>query len=1854
MKRLVLLIGLFISWTSLFSQTPVIKTIGPAPSDYSSLTAAIAALQVYGLTAPTIWELKAEYTSTVETFPINFPLFTGASATNTLTVRPAADALDINIAGSNATTMVRLNGSRYLIFDGRPGGTGTINLTFSNTLTSGSTVLFINDASNNVFRYCSLKGTANSNSNGVVMFGTTTGSTGNDNNLIEYSDLSNGELQPVNLVCSSGSTAYLNSSNSNNAILNCNLYNWFASSNYSSAINLGTGTTAWRINNNSFYQTAVRNIAVTVPTSVLTISSGGGYTIDSNYVGGDSPHAMVVSNPMKYTTAGILQLFSLTTDIFTRTCIDGNVFRNISFTTSYGSTKNALLYLNNGTFDVGTLAGNQFGSTTQTGSITFTMSSNSNSCRLSGIFIDGTSFGDSLSIRNNTIGSIAVSGTGSTDLCGIASIADLSYVTRFLINNNTLGSPTLGASLSVSGNGSLNGIYCFNKGGASSVVEISNNLVSHLYASNSNTSVVMMYGINVADNTNQSNRYLIHNNLVENLTTIAREAVCGMYVSSTRPGTTIASNEIRNLLNSSTSDGTDQYMYGLITYISNGWIYGNFVHNLNIVSCPFTSRLTGLFLGTSGVVTDTANYVYNNMIQLGIDESGGSTATGLNIFGIFDTDGNQDYFFNSVYVGGIMSGSSTSYSAAFCSNNSSTNKKLFNNIFFNGRSGGTACKHYAIYLAGSGANPAWLQSNHNLFFANGTQGTLGYYGSNKTTMADWRAATGQDYNSTFANPGFINPAGSSTAMNLHLQSPTPAEGTGIPIGGITVDYDGQLRSSLTPTDIGADAGTFISTTDLTPPDILFQQLPMGLTSNRPLTSFARITDNTAVSASPNRPRIYYKRSTDANSFVGNLSTNAGWKYAEATNSSSPYSFTIDYTVLYGGSVSSGTTIQYFVVAQDDVNNLASLPAGASYSVVPPVRNVNGAPASPYSYTVTTNTLSGIITMPSMYASFSGDNGLFAALANSVVTGNITVKITGNLSNENNLHSLGGFAEEPIGSNYSMTVVPANGAEKVISLSADYYEGDMLTFTDARNVTFDGRYNGSGRFLHFRSIKTAQISVIETGSASSNIAFRNCLFESVGTNGYGVFLLDGNHHTISGCMIRDRIDDIGVPYTMITCMGEYTQHDNAITDNEILNFSGYGIDISSSDIGGGWNISGNSLYQTMTSNPAAAAAGIRFIPGEGSSGNTISNNWVGGTAAQCGGGYWLYNESSYAASFKGIEIATGSAGSTSIQGNHVANLHVSTSSNVDFIGISLQNGLFNAGDITGNVVGNADIANSILVDGIYGNTSCKGIEMKGTGTIMNSTIANVVFTTATAPSFYALMVKPSSQGDVLVSKNRILNTGPNSACTYPYGTAGIYIGSLFGSRIMVCDNLVSIGHGYSNSDVYYGILRVGLTDCSRVNVYHNSVYLGGTESAYNSYAFANNYPGNTCLRNNIFYNTRTGGSGKHFSIGAINGTGYLDSDYNDLMATGGTLAVYGTTNATDLTAWRSLSGGDLHSLSTNPNYPSTSNLQIASCPALNNKGIYLPEVTTDYAGTYRGDPPDPGAYEFGGSPSVTTEAASLLTSSSATLNGTVSPNSFTLAPSFEYGPSASYGSVVSASPNPVSGSVTTTVTASLSGLSEGTYHYRTKAVSGALILYGSDQTFTITAMKSLNLTLCLEGLYTGAGTMTQASDANGPYFGAGISDKITVELHDGTTYSTLVQSFPDVDLHTNGTVTQQIPVNLNGSYFITVKHRNSITTVSATPVSFAGSVINYNFTDSQNKAFGNNLKPTTDGRFTFYGGDINQDDILDGSDMATVDNLTAAYAFGYLPEDVNGDGIIDGSDMAVIDNNTALYVAAVYP
>ncbi len=119
------------------------------------------------------------------------------------------------------------------------------------------------------------------------------------------------------------------------------------------------------------------------------------------------------------------------------------------------------------------------------------------------------------------------------------------------------------------------------------------------------------------------------------------------------------------------------------------------------------------------------------------------------------------------------------------------------------------------------------------------------------------------------------------------------------------------------------------------------------------------------------------------------------------------------------------------------------------------------------------------------------------------------------------------------------------------------------------------------------------------------------------------------------------------------------------------------------------------------------------------------------------------------------------------------------------------------------------------------------------------------------------------------------------------------------------------------------------------------------------------------------------------------------------------------------------------------------------------------------------------------PMVTAGAASGITASSATLQGTVNPNALESTAWFEYGLNNSYGSTAEVTLAPTNGSSAQTLSASISGLQPGTiYHYRLAANNSNGTSPGADLTFATGAevpytCTKTNGVITITG-YTGSG------------------------------------------------------------------------------------------------------------------------------------------------------------------------------
>lgn len=119
-----------------------------------------------------------------------------------------------------------------------------------------------------------------------------------------------------------------------------------------------------------------------------------------------------------------------------------------------------------------------------------------------------------------------------------------------------------------------------------------------------------------------------------------------------------------------------------------------------------------------------------------------------------------------------------------------------------------------------------------------------------------------------------------------------------------------------------------------------------------------------------------------------------------------------------------------------------------------------------------------------------------------------------------------------------------------------------------------------------------------------------------------------------------------------------------------------------------------------------------------------------------------------------------------------------------------------------------------------------------------------------------------------------------------------------------------------------------------------------------------------------------------------------------------------------------------------------------------------------------------------------------------------------------------------------------------------------------------------------------------------------------------------------------------------------NYYLSLKHRNSIETWSASGqwITFNSDTASYDFIVSASKAFGSNLKQvnTSPVRYAVYGGDVNQDNQINLSDITIIYNASNNFINGYVITDITGDNITDLTDITISYNNSSSFVVVIKP
>ena len=421
----------------------------------------------------------------------------------------------------------------------------------------------------------------------------------------------------------------------------------------------------------------------------------------------------------------------------------------------------------------------------------------------------------------------------------------------------------------------------------------------------------------------------------------------------------------------------------------------------------------------------------------------------------------------------------------------------------------------------------------------------------------------------------MNPTGSALTGDLHISTAaTPIEGVGLAIGAVTDDFDGQTRGTLTPTDIGADAGNFTAL-DISAPVITYTPLLFTCTTgDRSLT--ATITDFSGVpTAGILQPRIYFRKNAGSwFSTQGTLSSGSG------TNGT----WTFNIVAATMGGLAVNDIVQYYVIAQDistPTPNIGSLPATGL--VATDVNTVTTAPTTPNSYNIG-GFLSGTYTV-----GVTGNYPTLTAAVNAYNTNCIGGPIVFELIDA----TYSGSETFPIVINQNaaasavntLTIRPAAATTSAVTGSAN----SALIKVLGNYVTIDGSNNGTN---------TRDLTISNTSITTPNVIW----FGSLGTtpiinSGVKNSILINGANTSTAVVISDGATSGTAGY-----FNNITVQNNSVQRG----FIGiYAITVVAPGNGSGTLITQNDLN-------TAGANSIRLVGiyAQGLDGVTISNNNIG--------------------------------------------------------------------------------------------------------------------------------------------------------------------------------------------------------------------------------------------------------------------------------------------------------------------------------------------------------------------------------------------------------------------------------------------------------------------------------------------------------------------------------------------------------------------------------------------------------------------------------------------------------------------
>ncbi|MBL0103431.1 MAG: proprotein convertase P-domain-containing protein [Bacteroidetes bacterium] len=182
--------------------------------------------------------------------------------------------------------------------------------------------------------------------------------------------------------------------------------------------------------------------------------------------------------------------------------------------------------------------------------------------------------------------------------------------------------------------------------------------------------------------------------------------------------------------------------------------------------------------------------------------------------------------------------------------------------------------------------------------------------------------------------------------------------------------------------------------------------------------------------------------------------------------------------------------------------------------------------------------------------------------------------------------------------------------------------------------------------------------------------------------------------------------------------------------------------------------------------------------------------------------------------------------------------------------------------------------------------------------------------------------------------------------------------------------------------------------------------------------------------------------------------------------------------------------------------------------------------------------------------------------------------------------------------------------------------------------------------AVSLKVLLEGYMLPSGLMSSA-------LAGGACDTITLELASTISPFATLYSVKST-ISTSGVGSFAFPAAAAGSsYYLVVKHRNSVATWSSGVVLLSGSGISFDFSTSASQAFGSNQISVGAGKFAIRAGDLNQDGFVNHTDFTQL-NSSLGFVSGYVTSDLTGDGYVESADYSLVETNAQLSISSMHP